>query len=479
VLLGTTSIVAIALGYELLFSAGPIKPKIVFSTASVSHDEGNSGSTTYEYALTRTGDLSGASSVDWAVIITGTAPVDAADFVGGALPSGTVNFPIGEASGTISFQVNGDTTVEFNETFLVKLSNATNARLGISIVPGSIFNDDADPGEGDPDLAPAVSATGLLVWNGSTGVISAIDLADPPEFIDIIPEDAAEGDFLWREIDSNTPPDPDSPDYRSEKRVLLWDGTKYIFGDPGTNVPHNFTIQTGLSSTKHWYARSWIERDYGDMVSTPINKSPVADFTVVSLGIRSAWSETDHSNWSAANQTVLTTVHANDTFSVTKDAYGGSSMIRGTTLLTSGKYYFRVLRSGDAPVLAVGVASEALGTSGSLTGGLFSPTPAAQSCYCSNHNIYIGGTYVGDVPTNHSDYVDVYLDMDERKIWFANEGDPVAGTGGHALSFTGGAHVFGMVGISGSGATVTSNLIIDTLENNAARAPEGFTAIGA
>ncbi len=54
--------------------------------------EGNSGSKAFTFTVNRTGDLSGVCSVLWRVVGVGNVPANAADFLNGVLPSGTVFF---------------------------------------------------------------------------------------------------------------------------------------------------------------------------------------------------------------------------------------------------------------------------------------------------------------------------------------------------------------------------------------------------
>ena len=56
------------------------------AAASAEKNEGNSGTTPFTFTVTRTGDLSAASSAAWAVAGSGTSPANAADFMGGFLP---------------------------------------------------------------------------------------------------------------------------------------------------------------------------------------------------------------------------------------------------------------------------------------------------------------------------------------------------------------------------------------------------------
>jgi len=126
------------------------------AATSASKREGQSGSTPFTFTVTRTGDLSGASSAQWAV---SGAAVNGADFAGGILPTGTVNFAAGESSKVISIGIAGDIAVEANEAFAVKLSQpSAGTLLGTASAKGIIRNDDsslsiaatgADKAEGD------------------------------------------------------------------------------------------------------------------------------------------------------------------------------------------------------------------------------------------------------------------------------------------------------------------------------------------
>ncbi|MFM7454960.1 MAG: bluetail domain-containing putative surface protein, partial [Cyanobium sp.] len=122
----------------------PFLPVLAIAATSASKAEGNSGSTPFTFTVTRTGDLSVASSAQWAVAGTGTNPAGAADFQAAALPSGTVTFAQEEPTKTITVNVAGDTFVEANETFSVLLSNPLGATLNpeASSAIGTIANDD-------------------------------------------------------------------------------------------------------------------------------------------------------------------------------------------------------------------------------------------------------------------------------------------------------------------------------------------------
>jgi hypothetical protein len=72
----------------------------------------------------------------------GTNPANAADFLNGALPSGTVAFATGESSKVISVYVNGDTEIENDEGFNVIIYSATGATISTPTATGTIRSDD-------------------------------------------------------------------------------------------------------------------------------------------------------------------------------------------------------------------------------------------------------------------------------------------------------------------------------------------------
>ncbi|MGE8505324.1 MAG: Calx-beta domain-containing protein [Pseudomonas sp.] len=101
--------------------------------------EGDSGSVIHEFTVTRSGVTTGTTSVDWSL----SGEVDAADFVGGVLPSGTVTFGPGETSKVIQIAVRGDRDVEGDESFTVTLGNASgHADILVGEAQGSIVSDD-------------------------------------------------------------------------------------------------------------------------------------------------------------------------------------------------------------------------------------------------------------------------------------------------------------------------------------------------
>jgi Ca2+-binding RTX toxin-like protein len=159
----------------------PSPPPATFAIAATnaSQTEGNSGSKAFTFTVTRSVNTTGTNNVNWVVTGTGTNPANATDFVGGVLPSGVVSFAAGETSKVITVNVQGDTTVEPNETFTVTLSNATNgATITTATATGTINNDDFIGTSGPDTLAGTSGADAMtgLAGNDTYTVNNAGDL---------------------------------------------------------------------------------------------------------------------------------------------------------------------------------------------------------------------------------------------------------------------------------------------------------------
>ena len=136
---------ATAIGTIQNDDAPVVEPTLSVSALDATKAEGNAGTTAFTFTVARTGDTSGATTVDFDVSGSGANPANGTDFSGGALPSGTVNFAAGETSQTFTVQVSGDTTFEQDEGFTVTLSNPTNGQITGATATGTIQNDDAPP----------------------------------------------------------------------------------------------------------------------------------------------------------------------------------------------------------------------------------------------------------------------------------------------------------------------------------------------
>jgi len=103
--------------------------------------EDNAGGKAFIFNLTRSGDTTGSTTVNWGVTGGAVSPANGADFVGGLLPTGTLSFAAGETEKVIIIDVQSDTFVEPDETFNVVLSNPTNNAF-LTSAQGKILNDD-------------------------------------------------------------------------------------------------------------------------------------------------------------------------------------------------------------------------------------------------------------------------------------------------------------------------------------------------
>lgn len=127
------------------FDALGVYPDVVangigITATDAAKPEGNTGDTDFLFTITRTGDTSSATSVDYAVT---SSEAEATDF-GGTLPSGTVNFTADETEAVLVISISGDTDNESDESFTVTLSNPTNGEdLNPTSAEGTIQNDDA------------------------------------------------------------------------------------------------------------------------------------------------------------------------------------------------------------------------------------------------------------------------------------------------------------------------------------------------
>ena len=103
--------------------------------------EGDAGTTSLVFTVTRAGGLGQAASVDFSVALDGTA--DVGDFGPGAVFSGTLSFAVGQSSATVTLPVQGDLVGEPNEILSLILGNPVG---NISIVDGdatgTILNND-------------------------------------------------------------------------------------------------------------------------------------------------------------------------------------------------------------------------------------------------------------------------------------------------------------------------------------------------
>lgn len=130
----------------------------VVSINDVSIVEGDSGTTTMLFTVTRTGTTE-AFTAQYAT--ADGAAVAGSDYIA---TSGTLSFAAGEMSKTIAVTILGDTALEPNESFFLNLFNVTNVAVGDGQGQGTIINDDLGP--------PEVSINDVTLNEGNAGTLA-------------------------------------------------------------------------------------------------------------------------------------------------------------------------------------------------------------------------------------------------------------------------------------------------------------------
>ncbi|WP_242140892.1 hypothetical protein [Sphingomonas sp. TREG-RG-20F-R18-01] len=140
--------------------------------------EGNSGAKLFIFVAVLSKSWTSPIAVAWSIVGTGANAADATDFTGSVFPSGSFTFGAGETSKNIVVSVNGDTTVEPNENFL--LTATPTLQLSTGSATGTILNDDvtsapvpttlrANPPPAEP--APIVSTVNTGISNSDVGAL--------------------------------------------------------------------------------------------------------------------------------------------------------------------------------------------------------------------------------------------------------------------------------------------------------------------
>jgi chitinase len=138
--------------YSLNGSSNP-----ALAISDVSTLEGNTGTTAFVFTVSLSAPSNQAVTVNYA-----TADGSAAAGSDYQAASGTLTIPAGQTTGTITVLVNGDRLAEANETFIVNLSNPTNATIADGTGVGTIVDDE-----------PRISISDTTVTEGNTGSRSA------------------------------------------------------------------------------------------------------------------------------------------------------------------------------------------------------------------------------------------------------------------------------------------------------------------
>lgn len=154
---------------------------VSIAAASASKNEGNSGTTAFTFTVSL--DQAPLAPQTVSYIVTGGVanPASGTDFLGGAFPSGTINFASNTTTQTITITVQADITFEPTETFLVTLFNPSSGlQWGKTTALGTITND--DPLVGNAGNETLQGSSGNDVIDGGGGHNTAVYLGLRSEY---------------------------------------------------------------------------------------------------------------------------------------------------------------------------------------------------------------------------------------------------------------------------------------------------------
>ena len=163
------------------------------SINDVGTTEGNSGTKTLTFTITRSGPTTGTSTVKYN---TGgnTATSGDNDYTG---TNGTVTFSAGQTSKTIAITIKGDIKVEPNETFFVNLSAPTGATIADAQGVATLLNDDNPPTGGSVVIQAETGtrSSGAAVSTGQSGFTGTgyVNLGSSGNFVQLPFNAAAAG----------------------------------------------------------------------------------------------------------------------------------------------------------------------------------------------------------------------------------------------------------------------------------------------
>jgi hypothetical protein len=139
------------------------RPSISVSTVAGAQTEGNSGTVPFLFEVSLSNPSSETITVNAATVSGGSA-TDGVDYTAIAQ---TLTFNPGQDRQTLTVFANGDTTVEADENFIVRLSNPTQVTIsnGAGEASGIILNDDQPP-------RPTISIDDVIASEGNNGTVT-------------------------------------------------------------------------------------------------------------------------------------------------------------------------------------------------------------------------------------------------------------------------------------------------------------------
>ncbi|HEX7880938.1 MAG TPA: Calx-beta domain-containing protein [Candidatus Eisenbacteria bacterium] len=141
------------------------------SIDDVSLNEGDAGATIFQFTATLSA-ISGKTASASYTTTEGTATLANNDF---DASSGPLSFPPGTVSIPVMIQVNGDVTLESNETFTVDITPLTNVAAGDVSGAGDILNDDDVPFLEVDSVSHLETDAGAVVYRFTVSLSNATD----------------------------------------------------------------------------------------------------------------------------------------------------------------------------------------------------------------------------------------------------------------------------------------------------------------
>ena len=135
-------------------------PTLAINDAFITEGDAGTNTATFIVGLSA---VAGPGGVTFDIATANGTATAGVDYVANSLTSQTIL--AGSTAYTFTVQVNGDTLNEANETFLVNITNVTNAVVGDSQGQGLIINNDP---------APTASINDVTVFEGDSGIVSAV-----------------------------------------------------------------------------------------------------------------------------------------------------------------------------------------------------------------------------------------------------------------------------------------------------------------
>ena len=239
------------------------------SINNVTITEGDIGTTTATFTVTRTGGTA-AFSINYAT--ANNSALSGSDYVA---TFGTLSFGSGVNSQTITVAINGDKAIESNETFFVNLSGATNgAAISDGVGDGTIVNDDTAASSDDyaDSFTDFTAPFGAASVNGvSSGSLESV--GDRDWFgITLTAGVAITIDLLGIDTTTGTLPDPYLYLYNGSGSLLAQDD------DSGTGFNSRLNFTPSSSGTYYIAAAAYDDSYMGTYRISVTGSIPSDDY---------------------------------------------------------------------------------------------------------------------------------------------------------------------------------------------------------